>query len=133
MSDFIIQGPGIFSGWESPPATRIHYEFDTLTKISNSVTYDFDTQTTIDKCQLSLSKCEIEAIAKLVWHHSINNNEAKDLLQNTHNEAKKARQFQSNAAIISQDGQYVEIYDDDGITILHRFNVSDDRLSRYPI
>lgn len=119
MADFLGQSNGVFSGWESPPTVRVSYNYDTLTEI--------------DKCQLSLSKCEMEAIAKLVWNYSINNNTAESRLVNTENESKKARQFQSNAAIISQDGKYVEIYDDDGVTILHRFNVSDDRLSRFPL
>ncbi len=54
------------------------------------------------------------------------------LLQTAATESTKARKMQTNKALISGDGQTVSIYDDDGATLLHVFNVSGDKLSRTP-
>lgn len=54
----------------------------------------------------------------------------QELLALTYEEARKARQMATNNVTVMNDGKYVEIYDDDGITVLHRFDVADDRLSR---
>ena len=47
-------------------------------------------------------------------------------------QATKARQMQTNKAIISGDGQTVSIYEDDGATLLHVFTVSADKKTRTP-
>jgi hypothetical protein len=44
----------------------------------------------------------------------------------------KGRKMQTNKAIISGDGRTVSIYDDDGYTLLHTFDISPDKLSRVP-
>lgn len=54
------------------------------------------------------------------------------LLTNAYLEAKKARQLQSNKAVISNEEKLVTIYDDDGTTILHQFDVTTDRYVRAP-
>lgn len=56
-----------------------------------------------------------------------------DLLDNIRAEAKKSRQMQTNRAVISADGTFVNIYDDDLTTILHTFNVTPDKLNRTPV
>lgn len=48
-------------------------------------------------------------------------------------EAVKARKLQSNRAVISPDDSLVTIYDDDGVTILHQFDVSADKRVRVPV
>jgi len=47
-------------------------------------------------------------------------------------EAKKARQMAANKAVVASDGSAVTIYDDDGTTVLHRFDISSDKLQRVP-
>lgn len=47
-------------------------------------------------------------------------------------EVIKSRKMQTNKAEISQDNKTVNIYDDDGITIIHSFDVSEDKLTRTP-
>ena len=48
-------------------------------------------------------------------------------------EAIKSRKLQSNKAVISTDDRLVTIYDDDGTTILHQFDVSADKRVRVPV
>ncbi|MFU8773576.1 MAG: hypothetical protein ACNA8H_14310, partial [Anaerolineales bacterium] len=48
-------------------------------------------------------------------------------------EVQKARKLQSNKAVISPDDRLVTIYDDDGTTILHQFDVSADKRVRVPV
>ena len=45
----------------------------------------------------------------------------------------KSRKMQTNKAVISDDGLLVTIYDDDGITVLHTFNVSSNQKIREPV
>lgn len=47
------------------------------------------------------------------------------------NDSSKARKMQTNKAIVSGDGQIVSIYDD-GMTLLHSFDIGADRLTRTP-
>lgn len=54
------------------------------------------------------------------------------LLQTAATESTKARKMQTNRAIISGDEQAVSIYDDDGSTLLHVFDVSADKKERTP-
>jgi hypothetical protein len=49
------------------------------------------------------------------------------------NEATKARQMQTNKAVISSDGLSVSIYADDDVTLLHSFSVSADKNTRTPV
>ena len=55
------------------------------------------------------------------------------LLETAALESIKARQMQTNKAIISGDGRTVSIYSDDGVTLLHTFDVSADKLTRTPV
>jgi hypothetical protein len=55
------------------------------------------------------------------------------LLQTAATEATKGRKMQTNKAIISGDEQTVSIYDDDGTTLLHTFDVSADKKTRTPV
>jgi hypothetical protein len=48
-------------------------------------------------------------------------------------ESKKARQLQSNKAVISTDGLSVTIYADDGVTPLQVFSISTDAKTRSPV
>ncbi|MCK4620734.1 MAG: hypothetical protein KAT62_00825 [Desulfuromonadales bacterium] len=54
------------------------------------------------------------------------------LLQTAATESTKARKMQTNKAIISGDGRTVSIYDDDGMTLLHVFDISADKKTRDP-
>lgn len=54
------------------------------------------------------------------------------LLQTAADESTKSRKMQTNKAIISGDGLTVDIYDDDGMTKLHTFDVTADKLQRTP-
>lgn len=54
------------------------------------------------------------------------------LLQTAATESTKSRKMQTNKAIISGDEQTVSIYDDDGQTLLHTFDVAADKLTRTP-
>ena len=45
----------------------------------------------------------------------------------------KTRKMSTNKAVISDDGLLVTIYDDDGETVLHKFNVSVNQKIREPI
>jgi len=56
-----------------------------------------------------------------------------DLLSEARNEAKKARQMQTNKAVISSDERTVSIFADDGQTLLHTFEVTADKLQRAPV
>jgi len=47
-------------------------------------------------------------------------------------EAMLARQLESNKVVISEDDLVVTIYEDDGVTILHQFDVSEDKRIRIP-
>jgi hypothetical protein len=47
-------------------------------------------------------------------------------------EAKRARQMQTNKAVVSSDLRTVTVYDDDGVTPMMVFNVSSDQLIRTP-
>jgi hypothetical protein len=47
-------------------------------------------------------------------------------------ESTLARKLQSNKAVISDNERLVTVYDDDGITILYQFDVSDDKYIRTP-
>ena len=55
------------------------------------------------------------------------------LLQTAASESTKGRKMQTNKAIISGDEQTVHIYDDDGTTLLHTFDVSADKKTRAPV
>lgn len=48
-------------------------------------------------------------------------------------EATKGRKMQTNKAIISGDELSVSIYDDNGTTLLHQFDVSADKKTRVPV
>ena len=54
------------------------------------------------------------------------------LLETAAAESTKARKMQTNKAIISGDGLTVSIYDDDGTTLLHVFDVAGDKSARVP-
>lgn len=54
------------------------------------------------------------------------------LLETAALESAKGRKMQTNKAIISGDERTVQIYDDDGQTLLHSFDVSADKLTRTP-
>lgn len=47
-------------------------------------------------------------------------------------QSTKSRQMQTNKAVISGDGRTVSIYTDDGTSLLHVFNISQDKLTREP-
>ncbi len=47
-------------------------------------------------------------------------------------EANKARKMLTNKAVISVDKAHVTVYDDDGTTVLHEFDISADKLTRTP-
>jgi len=48
-------------------------------------------------------------------------------------ESTKSRKMQTNKAVMSSNGTSVRIYDDDGTTLLHEFEITDNRLVRTPI
>lgn len=52
--------------------------------------------------------------------------------QGAQTESTKGRKMQTNKAIISGDGQTVSIYDDDGTSLLHVFQISSDQKQRIP-
>lgn len=54
------------------------------------------------------------------------------LLETAALESTKGRKMQTNKAIISGDERTVHIYDDDGSTLLHTFDISADKLTRVP-
>jgi hypothetical protein len=54
------------------------------------------------------------------------------LLQTAAVESSRGRKMQTNKAIISGDGRSVSIYDDDGMTLLQTFTISNDKLTRTP-
>lgn len=69
----------------------------------------------------------------LVWQQTIDGAAtATDVLNTTAQSAKLARQMQTNKAVISTDGLTVTIYADDGISVLHVFDVSSDKNTRTP-
>jgi hypothetical protein len=47
-------------------------------------------------------------------------------------DAETVRKHTTNKAIITSNGTLVTVYDDDGISILHQFDVTSDKLSRTP-
>lgn len=55
------------------------------------------------------------------------------LLETAAEESTKSRKMQTNKAIVSGDGRTVSIYDDNGTTLLHTFDVSADKLTRTPV
>jgi len=78
------------------------------------------------------NKCTLSP--ETFWNYILSNGvNAQTNLINTLIESRLARQFDSNKAVISNDGQLVTIYDDDGVTILHQFNVTPDKNTRTPI
>jgi hypothetical protein len=60
------------------------------------------------------------------------NSAQEALLQTAATESAKGRKMQTNKAIISGDETTVSIYDDDGTTLLHTFDVSADKKIRTP-
>ena len=54
-------------------------------------------------------------------------------LENSHNASLLSRKIQTNKAVISEDRRRVTIFDDDGITALIEFDISEDQLQRIPI
>lgn len=48
-------------------------------------------------------------------------------------ESSKSRKMQTNKAVMSSNGTSVLIYDDDGTTLLHEFEITTNRLVRTPI
>lgn len=62
----------------------------------------------------------------LITNTFIQATEANIQATNANTEATKARKMGTNLAVISADGLLVTIYDDDGTTILHKFNTSVD-------
>lgn len=58
---------------------------------------------------------------------------AYDSLSKIESEAALSRKLQSNKAVVSADGLSVNIYDDDGITILKSYNISSDKRTRTPV
>ncbi len=56
----------------------------------------------------------------------------EDALYAAANEANRARKMLTNKAVVSADKAHVTVYDDDGVTVLHEFDISADKLSRTP-
>jgi len=54
-------------------------------------------------------------------------------LENSHNASLLSRKMQTNKAVISEDRRRVTIFDDDGVTALVEFDISEDQLQRIPI
>jgi len=52
--------------------------------------------------------------------------------QGANTQATKGRKMQTNKAIVSGDGLFVSIYDDDGLTLLQSFTISSDKNTRTP-
>jgi len=80
----------------------------------------------------TLSAETIQAIAAAVWQHQVGAVATGTHLQTAATEATKARQMQTNKAVISADGLTVTVYDDDLTTVLHVFDVTADKLERVP-
>ena len=97
-----------------------------LEEISGTGTYFFDLKIDVNGYYLiEISSETISSINKLRKVIRVINN---DLLE----EVVKSRKMQTNKAVISEDNKTVNIFDDDGITIIHSFDISEDKFTRTP-
>lgn len=80
---------------------------------------------------LTAQSCAIAVWSALAEAYSASGS-AGEILISARDEAKKVRKFASNRAVISSDRRTVTIYDDDGGTVLHVFDISTNQLERTP-
>ena len=57
----------------------------------------------------------------------------RDILEIIQEDSESGRKMQTNKAVVSADGSKVEIYEDDGVTIMKEFDVSTDKRTRTPV
>ena len=97
-----------------------------LEEIQGTGTYFFNLKININGYYLiEISSETISPVNKIRKLIRVINN---DILE----EVIKARKMQTNKAEISQDNKTVNIFDDDGITIIHSFDISEDKFTRTP-
>lgn len=104
-------------------------ENDKFNEVSNTGTYFFDLLLDdvgyflLEIFSQTVSETSIKKVIKVV---------EKDIIDSIKTDAELSRKLQTNKAVVSEDNKLVTIYDDDRITILHSFDISDDKLSRTP-
>ena len=97
-----------------------------LEEILGTGTYFFDLKIDVNGYYLiEISSETISSINKLRKVIRVIDN---DLLE----EVVKSRKMQTNKAVISEDNKTVNIFDDDGTTIIHSFDISEDKFTRTP-
>lgn len=81
----------------------------------------------------AVTASEAQVISALTNEQDSKLTAALSAAQNASTQAIKARKMQTNKAVVSEDGLLVTIYDDDGVTILQSFQISQDKNTRIPI
>ena len=103
----------------------VMFESIPLIEIEDTCTYSFELKLDIvgyfllEVSSALTSEYKIRKIIRVIEN---------DLLE----EVVKTRKLQTNKAVVSSDNKTVNIYDDDGISIIHSFDISADKLSRTP-
>ena len=100
-----------------------------LTEVTNTGTYFVDL--TINEVGYFLLEFSSATISENKIKKVINVVE-EDIIKTIKEDSSLSRKLQSNKAVVSEDNKTVQIFDDDGITVLHSFDISDDKLTRTP-
>ena len=96
-----------------------------LTEVTNTGTYFVDL--TINEVGYFLLEFSSTTISENKIKKVINVVE-EDIIKTIKEDSSLSRKLQSNKAVVSEDNKTVQIFDDDGITVLHSFDISDDKL-----
>ena len=100
-----------------------------LTEVTNTGTYFVDL--TINEVGYFLLEFSSTTISENKIKKVINVVE-EDIIKTIKEDSSISRKLQSNKAVVSEDNKTVQIFDDDGITVLHSFDISNDKLTRTP-